>query len=235
MKPKQRKIALLAGISLLVMALSAGFSYGYVYNSFFVANDPVATFEQLQTMRSLYLLGLGAWLLIFVTDLLVTWSLYVFFIDVNRKMSMLTAIMRLGYTIFLGIALMNLISILPHIQGLGDGNAEITGRQVFSYLKSFEKTWSIGLVIFGVHLLGLGYLSFQFRPIPRLFAYLLLLAGLSYVVIHAAKSILGVDEDLVKLMEQVTMIPMTLGELLFALWLIIRGGRESKEYPSGSK
>jgi hypothetical protein len=195
MKQNQRKMALLAGISLLVMAVSAGFSYGYVYNHFLVADDPVATFEQLKTMRSLYLAGLGAWLVIFVTDLLVTWSLYVFFKDVNRKMSMLTALMRLGYTFMLGIALTKLISILPLIQGPGEGNTEMVAGQVFSYLQSFERTWSIGLVIFGLHLLGLGYLSLQFRPVPRLFAYLLLLAGLCYIVIHSAKSILGVEEE----------------------------------------
>ncbi len=231
MKQNQRKMALLAGISLLVMAVSAGFSYGYVYNGFLVADDPVATFGQLQTMRPMYLAGLGAWLVIFVTDLLVTWSLFVFFNDVNRKMSMLTALMRLGYTVILGIALTKLILILPLIQGPGEGNAEIAAGQVFSYLQSFERNWSIGLVIFGVHLLGLGYLSLQFRLVPRLFAYLLLLAGLCYIVVHSAKSILCVDENLVKLMEQVAMIPMTLGELLFAFWLIIRGGRESKNKP----
>jgi hypothetical protein len=229
MKPNKRKMALLAGISLLVMAVAAGFSYGYVYSGFFVADDPVATFQQLQTMRSLYLAGLGAWLVIFVTDLLVTWSLYVFFKDVNRKMAILTALMRLVYTVFLGIALTKLISILPLIQDPGEGIAEIAGQQVFTLLQSFESYWSIGLVIFGVHLLGLGYLSIQFRPVPRLFAYLLLLAGLCYIVVHSAKSILGVEVDLVKLMEQVAMIPMTLGELLFAFWLIIRGGRERKK------
>jgi hypothetical protein len=229
MEPNKRKMALLAGISLLVMAVAAGFSYGYVYSGFFVADDPVATFQQLLTMQSLYLAGLGAWLVIFVTDLLVAWSLYVFFKDVNRKISILTALMRLVYTVFLGIALTKLISILPLIQDPGEGNAEIAGQRVFTLLQSFEGYWSIGLVIFGVHLLGLGYLSIKFQPVPRLFAYLLLLAGLCYIVLHSSKSILGVEEDLVKLMEQVAMIPMTLGELLFAFWLIIRGGVERKK------
>jgi hypothetical protein len=228
MKSYKRKMALIAGISLIVMAVAAGFSYGYVYNRFIVVDDPVATFRQIQSLQPLFLAGLGGWLVIFVTDLLVTWSLYVFFKDVNRNMSLLTALLRLGYVVILGIALIKLISILPLVQGPGDADAEIAGRQVFSYLESFERTWSIGLAVFGVHLLGLGYLSLLCRPIPRLFAYLLLLAGLCYIVVHSARSFLGVDEDLVQRVEQVTSIPMALGELLFAFWLIIRGGREGK-------
>lgn len=219
-------MALFAGISLIFMAIAAGFSYGYILTTLVAEDDPFTTFQQLQTQQSLFLAGLGGWLVIFVTDLIVTWSMYVFFKNVNKNLSLITALLRMGYTLILGIALTKLFFILSLIQSPLGGQIEFAGSQVLSYLESFERIWSMGLVVFGVHLLGLGYLSLLYRPVPRIFAYLLLLAGLSYVLVHSGRSLLGLEESLVNTMERLLSIPMALGEILFAFWLIIRGGKE---------
>jgi hypothetical protein len=224
MKSTQRTQALAAGISLIIMALLAAFAYGYVLSGIEVQDDPAATFKQLVTRASIFKAGLGGWVLIFLTDLIVTISLYLFFSETRKRLSLFTAAARLAYTAILGIALIKLFSILPLLNEQGI-NAALAGQQVLVLLESFDTTWSMGLIIFGVHLLGLGNLSKLSPQIPSLFAYLLLLAGLGYIGIPILENSTGMDEEVVSVIEKVLMAPMAAGEILLALWLIIRGGR----------
>lgn len=227
MKFTQRTQALAASISLFLMALSAAFSYGYVLSSIEVHGNPVATFGQLTSMGPLFRLSLAGWLLIFLTDLIVTISLYHFFRETRTRLSLATAATRFVYTAVLGMALIKLFSILP-VLNEQDIDVELSGQKVLSLLESFETIWSIGLIIFGLHLLGLGYLSVLHRQIPNLLGYLLLLAGLAYMIIHISKNFTGLNEEVVSGMEKILMAPMALSEILLAFWLIIRGGKARK-------
>ena len=80
-----KKQGLIAGISLVIMAIAAGFSYGFVYGGI-VVDDPVNTLTNLVEKRSLFTAGLAGWVVIFITDLVVTFSLFRFFSDTNRKL-----------------------------------------------------------------------------------------------------------------------------------------------------
>jgi len=44
-KTKYNKSAITAGISLVIMAIFAGFSYGYVFNRLVVANNSIETLK----------------------------------------------------------------------------------------------------------------------------------------------------------------------------------------------
>jgi hypothetical protein len=92
-------------------------------------------------------------------------------------------------------------------------------------MDSFGKIWSVGLIIFGMHLLGLGYLGLLYKKVPNIFGYLLLLAGLGYLIVHISKTLIGLPEETVSTMETILMAPMALGEILLAIWLMIRGGK----------
>jgi hypothetical protein len=116
MKITQRTLALAAGISLIVMAIAAGFSYGYVLGNIGVPGDPAATHDQLIHNDALFKTSLGGWLIIFITDLIVTFSLYLFFRETRKSLSLITAALRLVYTIILGIALVKLFSLLSPIR-----------------------------------------------------------------------------------------------------------------------
>lgn len=224
MKSTQRTQALVAGISLIIMALAAGFSYGYVLSGIEEYGNPAATFEQLTTKGSLFKLSLGGWLLIFLIDIIVTFSLYLFFRETRKGLSLVTGALRLVYTAFLGMALLRLFSILPLLNEQSM-NGTLAGTQVLAALLSFETIWSMGLIIFGLHLLGLGFLALLSTQIPRLFGYLLLFAGLSYVIVHSGKTLSVMTDEVVNTIEMMLMVPMALGEILLAFWLILRGGK----------
>ena len=133
MKFTQRSQALAAGISLLIMAIAAGFSYGYVRSGIEVPANPSATFGNLKESATLFKAGLGGWILIFITDLIVTFSLYLFFKTTQKNIYLITAAFRLVYTALLGMALISLFTILPLLQGQGM-DADVAGQQVLSAL-----------------------------------------------------------------------------------------------------
>ncbi|MGC9343013.1 MAG: DUF4386 domain-containing protein, partial [Bacteroidales bacterium] len=157
MEKSKRKQALIAGISLIIMAVAAIFAYGYVFPQVEVPANPLATWDQLTENTSLYMAGLAGWLIIFITDILVTFSLFYFFRGTHKNLSMLTAATRFVYTIILGIAIGWLFSLLPFQNGK-DIDSIQAGTQVLIAMDNFRKIWSVGLIIFGLHLLGLGYL-----------------------------------------------------------------------------
>ena len=68
-------------------------------------------------------------------------------------------------------------------------------------------------------------MSLRSPRIPGLLAYLLLFAGLAYMLIHSLQNFTGLSDELVAMLEKILMAPMALAEILLAFWLIIRGGK----------
>jgi hypothetical protein len=213
-----RSIALLAGISLLLMALAAGFSFGYVHSGLVVPGNPEFTHQNLTESTTLFRAGILGWLLVFLLDILVAWALYVFFKPVNERLSLLAGWLRLAYTIFLGAAIGNLVIALNSLSTqLPD--------ELMLFLTSFESLWSVGLIVFGLHLLLLGYLALKMERLHWIFGILLIIGGIGYSLIHAAKFMLPEFGGQIAAVEMVMSVPMALAEIGFAIWLIVRGGR----------
>jgi hypothetical protein len=211
--------ALIAGISLIFMAIAAAFSYGYVYNNLVVEGDSLATWQNLRESKALFAAGIGGWVIILITDILVAWSLYHYFKKVNIKISLYTAGARIIYSAMLAFAIYQLIKVFPLINSNVTGSAET----VLRYLEGFKGTWSTGLIVFGIHLAGLGYLAFRSGFIPRIFGLLLLFAGICYFVINPLKLYLPGCVSQVESAEMILSLPMAIAEIGFAFWLIIRG------------
>jgi len=228
MKTTKRKQALVAGISLIIMAVAAMFAYGYVFSIIEVKGDPVATWNGLNDNRILFFTGLGGWLIIFITDLLVTVSLFYFFRESRRNLSMVTATLRFVYTVVLGIALFGLFKIIPVLKENGS-DAVQAGNHILAAMDWFRTIWSFGLIIFGLHLLGLGTLSILHNRIPKILGYLLMLAGIGYLVVHISRALPAIPEVTVDTIESILMLPMALGEILLAIWLIVKGGKIKKD------
>jgi len=224
----KRRNALIAGISLIVMAIAAGFSYGYVFGNTILEEDPVATHHAVTSMGSLFYAGLGGWIVIFLTDLIVAWTLYLFFRDVNRNLSLVTALVRFACTAFLGLALVELFRIVPFTRGTGAADAEAAGMEILSLAGSFARIWSVGLMVFGIHLLGLGRLGMRSIHVPRWLGIWLIFAGALYFLLHFARSVIPGSEMAVTATERILSVPMALAEILLAFWLIFRGGKAGK-------
>lgn len=84
----------------------------------------------------------------------------------------------------------------------------------------------MGLIVFGLHLLVLGLLAIKARGIPKWVGMLLLIASAGYLVTHTLGLLGPGVEDIRGVMDQILTVPMAVGELAFALWLLLQGGRK---------
>lgn len=215
----KRKFALLSGWSLIAMALVAGYAYGFVYSTLVVRGDADQTMVNIQNDSSTFLGGVIGWIIVFILDLIVAWGLYQFLKDVNPKLSLNTAVLRFAYTGILGAAIFQLSQVIPLIES-GSAN-EIT-----SLINSFEIKWSYGLIAFGLHLVGLALLSLKGSTVPNFLGWLLLLAGLCYIGVYGAKAFMGHHNEQILQVEMILSLPMAIGEIALAVWLVIRGGKK---------
>jgi hypothetical protein len=220
MKTLEKRSGLIAGISLIIMAITAGFSFGYAQPQ--LLNDSAnITANIIINNKSLFIMMLAGWVIIFATDLIVSWTLYVYFKTTNLRVSQITAIVRVVYTLLLGLGIVQLISILPILS-----NPE-SAIDIQNKFNAFQQIWSAGLIIFGFHLLGLGYLSVKSYNIPSLFGYLLYIAGAGYIFIHLSKQTGYISQSVIDSTEIVLALPMALAEILLAFWLIYKGAKRN--------
>ncbi|MGE7624712.1 DUF4386 domain-containing protein [Viridibacillus sp. NPDC096237] len=228
----QRKSALIAGTSLIIMALAAFFSYGFVHESLVVQGDASATFNNIQSSNLLFKAEIFGWIIILITDIVVAWAFYIFLKPINKSVSLLSAWLRLTYAFVLGIAILNLIFVL-HLSESTDYLSLFKIDQLQAHmmllLEAFEYIWSIGLIIFGVHLIIVGYLAFKSDRIPKVISILLLFASIGYIVINLFISIFSQYDGVISILKIVFNVPMIVGELSFGIWLLFRGGKVLKD------
>jgi hypothetical protein len=223
----QRKSALTAGTSLIIMAIAAFFSYGFVHESLVVQGDAGTTYNNLVSSTHLFQAEILGWVIIAIADILVAWAFYVFLQPINKSLSLLGAWLRLIYTAILGMAILNLIIVLllsKQANYLSSFTIEQIQALMMLFLDAFESIWSIGLIIFGGHLMVVGYLAYKSDRIPKVFGILLLLAAIGYMVIHLGKTFVPQYDGAIFILNLVFMAPMIAGELGFGIWLLIRGG-----------
>ncbi len=224
-----RTHAFIAGFFLLFMAVVAGYAYGFALNQLFVPGDAKATMQNLMSHSDLFRRAIFGFVLILISDLLVAWSLYYLLKPISSSLSLLSTLLRLIYVLFLAVA----ISCLLVLTLLTSGASFLSGLQTPGLMtltllgvNSFTEIWNVGLLIFGIHLVVLAGLVFRSSHIPKTLGVLLLLAGLAYLVGNTA-NLLWLDYKLYKVsVDKILAAPMAIGELAFAFWLLLRGGKE---------
>ncbi|WP_172255027.1 DUF4386 domain-containing protein [Saccharibacillus deserti] len=223
----QRGAAVAAGISLLIMAAAAALCYGWIHGTIVIPDNPAATAANLRSSSALFKAEIFGWLVILICDAAAAWALYLFFEPVHRGLSLLGAWLRLAYTAMLGTAVAALAAALL-LSDRGDALSApgLNDSLILLSLDLFDFVWSIGLVVFGLHLLTLGLLALRAASLPRWIGFLLLLASVGYAAVHSLRILLPEGNDAVSLLETVLAAPMAAGELGLALWLLARGGRQ---------
>ncbi|MCP9767986.1 DUF4386 domain-containing protein [Lacihabitans sp. LS3-19] len=216
---KNRTFAKITGYSLFLMAIIAGFAFGFVLPKIFNPSQLDLVKINLASNLPLYKWMLLAIIAILLLDLLVSWTLYVYFKNDNKKIALLSSILRIAYTLIFGIATYYLTKNLNY--------SEKSKETIIQNFQLFQSTWSAGLIIFGIHLFFVGVLIKLHSKIPKILGFLALIAGISYVIVHFLKLTVS-PSDLVSNLEMILALPMAIGELGLAFWLIIKGGKDSK-------
>jgi len=215
----KRQIAIITGFSLILMAIIAGYSIGYAYPEFYQLDQINSLKENILDNQALYgmmLIGICA---ILVLDFVVSYTLYVYFKEDNQRISLLSGILRIAYTILFGIATIYLAKNLTI--------SELSNELINKNFQLFQAVWNSALIIFGFHILLIGALMKLHRKIPKALWYLAIIAGISYVLVHVLK-LTSPSSEFVSTMEMILALPMAIGELALAIWLLVKGGKETK-------
>lgn len=219
----RRRAARIAGVSYLAMFLLAIFANFVVREGLIEPGDAAGTVASITESLGLFRLGLVAFLAIFVLDVVIAWTLYVVFRDVNRDLSLATAWFRLIYTALLGVALVSMFQVLQMLGGesLGFLTSEQVDAQTMIELASFESTWLVGLVAFGIHLVILGVLIVRSGLVTKALGYVLMFAGAAYVLDTLAQGMLSDYEAVSGIFLAAVALPSMIGEGWLGFWLLL--------------
>lgn len=229
---RPRQAAVVAGISYLALFVVAIFANFFVLEGLIEAGDATTTVANIRESEGLFRAGLVGFLSIVILDIVIAWALHIIFKPLDRDLSLLTAWFRLIYSTLLGVATIFFFLALELISGANYLTAftpDQLDAQALAYLNAFNVTWLIGLLMFGIHLVLLGYMILRSGITNRALGYILILAGAGYIIDTAAHALLGNYDDYETLFGLIVAIPSVIGELSVGLWLLLRAG---KEHPS---
>jgi hypothetical protein len=163
-----------------------------------------------------------------VLDVIVAWGLYVLLEPVSKNLALLAAWFRLVYAAVFAIALNPLLGVLQLLEGKTYLQAFETNQlhaQVMLSLSAFKSGWDLALVIFGFHLVVLGYLAFKSGFIPKWLGFLLEIAAIGYLADGFGKLLIP---NYTISISTFTFI----GEFLLIFWLLWKGIKGFNEKPS---
>jgi len=216
-----RRAALIAGLGLLIMVIAAPYAELFVYPKLVVPDKADETVKNIIANKTIFISAIFGYLVTFICDVVVAWALYVLLKPVDENLSLLTAWFRLVYTVIALVALLNLVNVLQLLNTadyLKVPDPRQLHGQVMISLHAFRHDWYFGLLFFGIHLGLLGYLVFRSEYIPKILGVLLIIAGLGYLITTLKPYLFpNLNLDFARF--------TFYGELIFMLWLLIKGSR----------
>jgi hypothetical protein len=203
-----RTAAIIAGVGLLLMAILSPIAYLNTFQSLVKFDDAALTAQNILSSMGAFRTCILLLFTVAILDIVVAWALYIMLVPTNKNLSALAAWLRVIYSGIFIFAISKLFVALQVITA--------DGTQAMSFLKAFQSIWDMGLILFGFHLLVLGYLVFKSGYIPKWLGVFLVLASVGYIVDGFGKT-LSPDYNLN--MAQFTFV----GEVLLIFWLLWRG------------
>ena len=202
---KARTLSIIAGISYLIIFFAAIFANFFVLEA--ILEAPLDTIQQNHMMVRL---GIMAFLITVVFDVVVAWALY----ELYKKhfLSNLSTNFRMMHAAIMGVAIFALPVALE----------STTNQEILKQVDIFNIIWLIGLFFFGIHLILLGRIIGK----PRIIAFFLVIAGLMYMIDTGAHFMLPDYEAYSLIFLALVAVPSIVGEMSFAIWLLIKGGKE---------
>ncbi|HET8914532.1 MAG TPA: DUF4386 domain-containing protein [Propionibacteriaceae bacterium] len=225
----RRRDALIAGIGLLLMAVLAGLATFGILERLITDGDAFRTTRDIRAASGSFRLAILALFGVAVLDVVVAWALWAFFDRVHHTVAVLAALCRALYAAIFAVAISQLV-VAARLLGDGrlSGPADLPLQShVLAEIQQFDDIWSLGLALFGIHLLLIGWLAFVSSFVPRFVGLLVALAGAGYLVdsfgrlIHATYTF-----ELASL--------TFVGEVVLMIWLLLFAARRPRNQPTSS-
>jgi hypothetical protein len=188
-----------------------------------VPGDPGATVDSLMASEPMFRLGMVAETVIVLVEIVVSAFLYVLFIPVSKPLSLAAAFARFAQAVLQAV---NLFTAVPALLLLG-GLSYLTvfepdqlNALVLLFLDTNAFVIMVWGVLFGFHLLLLGYLVYRSHFLPRVLGILLIIGGIGYLAQSYGHILVPQYDQTLSTVVIVLSIP---GELAFTVWLLWKG------------
>lgn len=203
---KKRTLAITIGIQYLIIFVCGIFGNFFVLEA--LKEDPATV---LATQGMIVRLGILAFLLASVADIIVAWALQVLYKE--NVLSLLSTIFRVSHAVIMGIAVFSLVQLFSVTS-----SAEMT-----SLAEQFNIIWLIGLFFFGFHLMLLARILKK----PRFIAIFLFVAGAMYSFDTVAHFVLPNYHQVANIFLTLVAVPSILGEMAFGFWMLIKAHKRA--------
>ncbi len=168
-----RAAAVVAGLGLLLMIIFSGASFAALES---IAASGDAAARNIMDNELLFRSVVCGFMVVVLLDVVVAWALYVFLVPAGRGVAILAAWLRVAMAAVFAAALVNLLAAAR--LAAGPGNPEM----VMMSVDAFNDGWDVALVLFGLHLIVLGYLIFMSGYVPRVLGVLVMAASSGYLI-----------------------------------------------------
>ena len=222
MKSIQRN-ARLAGVLYLIITIAAIVAHMYVPTTLIVPGDATATVGNISNSEMLFRFGgIGSELIVLLSEVILAVLLYVLLKPVNKTLSLVAAVSRLIMTTIHGFNLINYFFVLIIVGGAGFLSGFDAGQLnslAMLFLEAHSFGFTIGIAFLVIHVFVLGYLIYKSGYFPKIIGVLFIIAGLGYLF----------DSFSLLLIPSYTTtpiyiaIPIAIAELVFPVWLLIKG------------
>jgi hypothetical protein len=194
---------------------------GYVPSKLIVHGNAAATASNIAASETLFRLGIVAALIGQAAFIFVALALYDLLKGVSRRHASLMVIL---IVVSIPIALVNeLNSIAALVLVRGESVFEKPQRDALAmlFLNLHHHGFVVAEIFWGLWLFPLGLLVYRSRFLPRFLGVWLALAGIAWVILSLTGILLPQYQNKVDSYSQ----PAFIGEIVFMLWLAIKGAQ----------
>src|ERR1700722_8099869 len=211
-----------AGLLYLSMSIVGFFAIAYVPSKMIVHGNATATANNIAASETLFRLGIAGELIGQAGFIFVALALYDLLKGVSRRHA---SLMMTLIVVSIPIAFLNeLNSIAALVLVRGTDFLSVFEKPqrdalAMLFLNLHYHGFVVAEIFWGLWLFPLGLLVYRSRFLPRFLGVWLALAGFAWVILSLTGILLPQYQDKVNTYSQ----PATLGELVFMLWLVIKG------------
>jgi hypothetical protein len=223
-----------AGILYLLLALTAPLGLLYVPGKLVVVGNASVTADNLRAGEWLLRLGIASELIHQVIAVFLVLALYRLFRPVDEFLA--KQVVVLGALVSVPIVFVNVlndIAALVLVSGpdfLAAFDRAQRDALAYLFLRLHSQGITVASVFWGLWLFPFGLLVIRCRFIPRLFGYLLMVAGVGYLAASFTTLVLPAYAPLVSRIA----LPMEMAEIPIVFYLLIRGARPQPGDPAAA-
>ncbi|MCL3882261.1 DUF4386 domain-containing protein [Marivita sp. GX14005] len=228
--PASRSYARVAGALYLLIAVSGGFAIAYVPSQLYVPGDPAASVQSLIDARPMFLAGIGGDVTMMLAELLITPMLFFMFRATNPTLSLAAALSRLTMVTTMAVMLIFYAAMLRFADGAF--LTEFTEAQRLQLASAMLYAHDSGVwvwqIFFTLHLWLLGALILKSGLFPRILGVGLIVGGAGYIL-DSAFAFAYPNAVALGYLRAGLLGIVTLSEIGFALWLLLKGRCQTHE------